>query len=308
MQGLLTDDAENVTRTTALLKGHFEGNGEATDYYFEWGPDVAGPPNYTTQSATPPGDPAGSPTEPTNLSHNATNLVADTTYDYRVVATNPQGVSPGNNKSFKTLPAVQNLVTGAATNIEATTATLNGSYDGDGTATSYHYEYGPTTQYGFKTAPISAGSPTGATQLPADVTGLTLDTFYHYRVVATNSLGTTNGTDQTFNTKKAVESLVTKPATDISQESVKLNAEFDGKGLETHYYFEYGPTTAYGMVSEPAARHQRRRHRTGRRASPRSSTSSKASRPTTTGWSPKTRTGSPKAPTRPSPRSTRRRR
>ncbi len=248
VEGLATDDAENVTRTAAKMKAHFEGNGEETFYYFEWGTTTA----YGTKSAVPPGPSKGSPVGPTNLDFDATGLLPDTTYNYRVVATNPKGVSPGNNKTFKTLPAVQSLTTGSATNITAVSATLNGSYNGDGDATSYHYEYGKTMALGQTTAPQNAGPAVGATQLPANVSGLTLDTIYYYRVVATNSLGTTKGTIQNFNTKKAVENLVTKPATSIDDETITLNAEFEGTGLATSFYFEYGPTTSYGQVSEEA--------------------------------------------------------
>jgi hypothetical protein len=248
VEGLATDDAENVTRTGAKMKGHFTGNGEETKYYFEWGPTTA----YSSgKSAVPPGDSVGEPTGLFPLEYNATGLLPDTLYHYRVVATNSKGTSPGNDKTFKTLPAVQSLTTGAATNITAVSATLNGSYNGDGDATTYYYKYGPTLAYGQTTSvqPVP-GDPTGTTSLPANVSGLTLDTLYHYKVVATNSLGTTEGADQTFTTKKAVENLVTLPASEINDESIQLNAEFEGTGLDTHYYFEYGPTTAYGLKSE----------------------------------------------------------
>ena len=248
VEGVATDNAENVTRTKALMKGHFTGNGEETSYYFEWGTTTS----YGTKSAVPPGVSTGSPVGLTNVEFEATGLLPDTTYHYRIVATNPIGVSPGNDKTFKTLPAVKTLATEDATNIEATTADLNGSFEGDGTETTYYYEYGTTTSYGKKTTVENAGSPVGATSLPGAVTGLTLDTLYHFRVVATNPLGTTKGSDKSFTTKKAVENLVTLPATEISQEGVKLNAEFEGKELETHYYFEYGPTTEYGFLSEEA--------------------------------------------------------
>ena len=242
--GLQTDPAEDVTRNTAKMKGHFIGNGEATDYYFEWGPTTA----YGTKSATPPGTTAGSPGVGVNkdLVFDAAGLQPDTEYHYRVVATNPQGVSPGNDRTFKTLPAVQSLTALPATDVGPKAATLNGSYVGDGDATTYYFEYGGTTGYGTKSPVQSAGTPSGSTPLTASVTGLELSTLYHYRVVATNSLGTTKSADMTFTTNPAVAGLQTLPATDISQESVQLNAQFTGNGDATTYYFEYGLTNAYG--------------------------------------------------------------
>jgi hypothetical protein len=243
--GLLTDPADNVTRTGAKLKAHFEGNGEETKYYFEWGTTTA----YGNQSAVPPGVSVGSPTGLTQLSFDASGLLPDTEYHYRVVATNPLGTSPGNDRTFKTLPAVQSLTTNTATEVGPRTATLNGSYLGDGDATSYYFEYGKTTGYG-STSPVqNAGSPNGSTALSAGISGLDLETLYHYRIVATNSLGTTRGSDMTFTTPPAVAGVQTQAASDITQDSIQLNAEFVGNGEETNYYFEYGLTNQYGNLT-----------------------------------------------------------
>ena len=46
--------------------------------------------------------------------------------------------------------------------------------------------------------PASLGSGFGFTQATADVSGLTLGAFYHFRAIATNAAGTTNGADATF--------------------------------------------------------------------------------------------------------------
>jgi hypothetical protein len=82
-------------------------------------------------------------------------------------------------------------------------ARLNGVVNPTGLSTSYHYEYGLTTTYGTN-APVPDGS-IGST-LYADhvisqwIGGLQPNTTYHYRLVASNSRGTTNGTDRTFRT------------------------------------------------------------------------------------------------------------
>ena len=75
---------------------------------------------------------------------------------------------------------------------------------------------------------------------------------YHYRISATNELGTTKGADQEFTTLPAVASLKTEEATSIDQENVTLNGKFEGNGEDTNYYFEYGLTPAYGKQTEPA--------------------------------------------------------
>ncbi len=76
-----------------------------------------------------------------------------------------------------------------------------------GAATSYRFEYGPTTAYG-QTAPFpegDAGPGVTPRTVWAAASGLVSGTTYHYRVVATNELGTVAGIDQTFTTETAAE-------------------------------------------------------------------------------------------------------
>ena len=67
-------------------------------------------------------------------------------------------------------------------------------------ATTYRFEYGTSTSYGLQTAEADAGSGTGAVDASANLGGLTTDTTYHYRVVATNAAGVTRGSDHTLKT------------------------------------------------------------------------------------------------------------
>ena len=97
-------------------------------------------------------------------------------------------------------PVPPAVTTGAVKDVTQTTATLTGSVDPKGTATTYHVEYGTSDSYGLSTAEKSAGSASGSTDVEAAVTGLTNATTYHYRVVATNSAGVTRGVDRTFAT------------------------------------------------------------------------------------------------------------
>ena len=89
----------------------------------------------------------------------------------------------------------------SSSSLTTTGATLNGTVNANGGNTTVIYVYGLTASYG--TTVTAAQSPlTGstATAVSAALTGLTAGTTYHYRIVATNSGGTTNGTDQAFTT------------------------------------------------------------------------------------------------------------
>jgi hypothetical protein len=97
-------------------------------------------------------------------------------------------------------PAPPTVGTQDATGVTTSEATLNGAINPNGVETTYHFEYGPTSAYGTSVpaAAASAGSGTSAVQVPAPLSGLQREATYHYRLVATNALGTTYGGDHTF--------------------------------------------------------------------------------------------------------------
>ncbi len=74
-----------------------------------------------------------------------------------------------------------------------------------GLQTTYRFEYGPTSAYGSST-PFPEGSVGEGLEshaVWASASSLATGTTYHYRVVATNELGTLYGPDQTFTTLTA---------------------------------------------------------------------------------------------------------
>jgi len=93
------------------------------------------------------------------------------------------------------------VTTTPATNVTRTSATLNGTVNPNGLSATVFFEYGATTNYG--SAVTARQSPVMGTSLiavNAVLSALLPDTVYHYRVVAANSEGTSNGADQTFRT------------------------------------------------------------------------------------------------------------
>jgi hypothetical protein len=82
--------------------------------------------------------------------------------------------------------------TGSATGITEKEATVHGKVNPEGTETKYYFEYGATEAYGTKTTEASAGSGTSNVEVSKALTGLTANKKYYYRVVATNSKGTTD--------------------------------------------------------------------------------------------------------------------
>ena len=82
----------------------------------------------------------------------------------------------------------------------STTASLSAGVYPNQEDTSYWWEYGPTTSYGASTASVDAGSGTSPVGLSTTLTGLSSATYYHYRLVAENSSGTTYGYDYVLTT------------------------------------------------------------------------------------------------------------
>ena len=122
----------------------------------------------------------------------------------------------------------------------ATAATLNGTVDPNGYATTYYFEWGTSTSYGTATVPVTVAAGVGALPVTSALSGLAPGTTYHYQLVATNAQGTTYGGDQTFTTMALPPTVSTSAATAIGAVDATLNGEINPNGYTTSYYFEYG--------------------------------------------------------------------
>ncbi len=236
-----TSPATLIGTFSARLNGSVNPHGLTTSVHFQYG---------TTTSyglTTAPQSKSGNSYQ--NISTNISSLSASTVYHFRIVATNSAGTRMSGDRTFTTLsptgPPV--VTTNPATLIASFSATLNGSPDPHGLATSVHFQYGPTTGYGLTTAPQSQSGNTYRND-SASISSLTASTTYHFRVVASNSAGTVHGTDRTFTTLSATGAPVvsTSPATNLTTSSATLNGSLDPHGLTTTVSFQWGMTTSYG--------------------------------------------------------------
>jgi hypothetical protein len=135
--------------------------------------------------------------------------------------------------------------TGPATVVGSTSATVTGSVNPGGQATTWYVEYGATTSYGSKTTAKSAGSGSSTVSVSADLTGLHVGTTYHYRVTASSSGGTSHGSDGVFTTTVPPD-VVTGAPSSVTAATATLNGTVDPNGRQTTFYFEYGTSTSYG--------------------------------------------------------------
>jgi hypothetical protein len=205
-----SEAATGVKNTEATIHATVNPEGAETTYQFEYGPTAA----YGT-AAPAPAPALGTGTADLEEAKALTGLSPGATYHYRVVASNEMGTTYGADKTLTTTKA-PSVTTEAASAVNAEEATLNSSVNPEGFTTTYQFEYGPTTAYGSK-APASAqsaGSGTSDVAVSQGLTGLTENTTYHYRLVATNSEGTTYGSDGTLKTAGLV---VTETSLSVTQ-------------------------------------------------------------------------------------------
>ncbi len=91
-----------------------------------------------------------------------------------------------------------------ATNIQGVSALLKGTVDPEGLPTTYLFEYSAASNFAGATKTFSQPAGTGTDPRPARVaiSSLAPNTTYFFRLVATNSSGTTTGTSASFKTTK----------------------------------------------------------------------------------------------------------
>jgi phosphodiesterase/alkaline phosphatase D-like protein len=250
---VVTGSATSIGQTTATLNGTVNPNAQAvTACEFEYGTTTS---YGQTAPCVPDAATIGSGSSPVSVSANVTGLNPDTEYHFRLTATNAAaGETNGNDGTFETdaIPA-PTATTGAASSIAQTTATLNASVNPNGSnVTSCQLQYGTTTSYGQTAACTpSPGSGSSAVSVSANITGLTAGTEYHFRVVATNGGGTTNGSDATFSTTvDPPPTVVTGSASSIAQTTATLSGSVNPNGTNvTSCQIQYGTTTSYGQTA-----------------------------------------------------------
>ena len=236
-----TKPASGLTETGATLNGLVNPNGLETKIFFEYGATTS----YGSKTSEVS---VGSGTSTLEKGQSIGSLTKNSSYHYRIVASNSSGTSYGTDQEFTTVGAPEGLTIGPEYFANGEEATLRAFIDPNGQATTFQFEWGPVGG-GFPNkapaSPGSAGSGYSAVVVTAKITGLTPGTEYQYRVVATNASGTFNGNTITFLSSKvpAIEYL---PVSGIWRSKATLAANLNTRELATTYYFEYGTTTSYG--------------------------------------------------------------
>jgi hypothetical protein len=147
--------------------------------------------------------------------------------------------------------AVPSLQTDSVTNLDAGgSATLNGEVEPEETPVeTCAFQYGTSVSYG-SSAPCAQATPLtggGIVPISADLSGVTLNTVYHYRLSAENENGTAYGDDKTFIVLVAPRVEDQAPtASAITRAAATLTGSVDPEQGDTAYHFDIGVTEEYG--------------------------------------------------------------
>ena len=203
--GVTIDPVSGIEATTATFTGTvtIPAPGSPTfdtKYRFEYTKNGV----VWTEIPVPDANVADGLTGTHTVSQTVSDLDPDTLYQVRLVATTGPSVT-SSTVIFVTPPVPPTpprVAMGYAEEVTETDAVLGAHVDPEGLGTSYHFEWGPTAAYGNNVPAferqIGSGDEVVVAQEP--IGGLVAQATYHYRVVATNSAGTTVGLDQTFET------------------------------------------------------------------------------------------------------------
>jgi len=221
---LSTSSVTNITATSATGGGMVtsDGNASVTSRGICWSLN-ANPILSDTKTLDGTGD--------GQYVSSLTGLTAGSTYHVRAYATNSVGTAYGADLSFATLGKAPECLTQAANSITSSGGTLNGTVNANYLSTAVTFEYGLTTSYG-QTVTSTQSPVTGnsITNVSADISGLNPGTTYHYRVVAVNSIGTTNGNDLSFTTGAVLPILTTTAISNKTATSVTSGGTITSDG------------------------------------------------------------------------------
>lgn len=234
---------------TVKFIGAVDTNGTATSVHFEYG--VANPfsesePTYefSTPVQLVPGGPGVMDVEAV-----VTGLVSGTLYHCRLVGSSVLGDAFGEDVLFTagetaggsgTPVALPDAVTLEALDVTASSALFQGTANPQGGTTFVRFEYGLTPAYGSSTPARGIGSGMEPATAIDFVSGLLPGATYHYRLVASNSFGTSYGEDRTFETGLAAPLATTGNATPLTASSVRLSGSVRARGAAADVFFEYG--------------------------------------------------------------------
>ena len=116
-----------------------------------------------------------------------------------------------------------------------------------------HFDFGVTTSYGSSTSSANAGAGLAPVAVSSVLNGLTPATLYHYRIVATNTGGTTTSSDLTLTTSAPLPIQLTSFTASPEVESGKVDLAWSTASEVNNYgyYVQRSAFATSGFVDLP---------------------------------------------------------
>ena len=223
-----TKNVTNITATSAVSGGEITDDGgfSITARGVCWS---------TSQNPTISDAHTSDGTGTGSFTSSMTSLSYNTTYYVRAYATNSKGTSYGEEKVFTTTKLAPTVTTTDITSITSNSAVTGGNVTADGGAnvTARGVCYGTSQNPTISGQHTSDGNGIGT--FTSTLTGLTANTTYYIRAYATNSEGTSYGSQKTFTTQQTVTlpTVTTNNITDITQTAAASGGNVTSAGNGT---------------------------------------------------------------------------
>jgi len=166
----------DITATTVKIKGILVPRGDTVTYHLEYG----------TTTAFESSSPVYKYTD--RVECILTGLQSETKYHLRLVATNENGSSYA-TADFTTIPPSPLVILDQTIDVSDTTATIYGRVNPNSQATSFYFEYGLTPELGFVTPAYTLPDTIEYLDVAASLADLQPWKTYYYKLIATNSFG-----------------------------------------------------------------------------------------------------------------------
>lgn len=216
---IYTNPPSGVGPTYATLQGYINPNNLYTNAWFEYGTTPSLGSSISSNSI-------GAGSSFVNFSQTLTGLSPNTTYYYRALAQNSNGIAYGNILNLITVNSYSYsytsyaqgnerapiVATRSASSIFQNVAILNGSAVPNNLLTSAWFEWGQTPALVNSTVRQTLVGNYNSLDFSNNITGLSSNTTYYYQAVAENAQGRVRGILLSFNTLSQFEYSTVVPA------------------------------------------------------------------------------------------------
>ncbi len=245
-----TTGATYVDSVNIILSAGINTHNEIATYNFSYSPDATFS-TYTNAFYYPDNIKSNVLTQ-VNTPITDSFLLPDTTYYYFVKTRTLAGMSYGDTFSFRTAKPTYTIRTLPATNITTTSATLNGVIDKLPFPANLRFEYGTTPNLGNEIIATPTNiNDTLSHAIFANLTNLTPNSIYYFRLKGVHNNSPFTGDIQSFFSGTIFKTLQTLPASGIVDSVAVLNGIIDKFQLPVSLSFEYG--TELGLSNSISA-------------------------------------------------------